>query len=315
MARGDPGTSGDRRVTYAWHHLAVLAGCLALVRPLAAARWTWREPRTALLVWQAVAFAGVLSLVGTVLAAGLAPYRRGVLVSVLLFGRDLVTDHLPAGLGPVRLGVTAAGLATVAWLAASTTGCALRAARTRRRHRTLLGVLASPDRLHGALVIDHPTAAAYCLPGRPADVVVSTGTLGLLTADQLAAVLEHERAHARERHHLLLLPFSALSRAVPRSTVVRHVADAVALLVEMRADDHAARRHGTGTLAAALGRFGAAVADGPLGALGAAGGDVGLRIARLTGAPERLPRTAQALALAGGLLLAGTPLSLFVLPA
>ena len=52
-------------------------------------------------------------------------------------------------------------------------------------------------------------------------------------------MLAHERAHARERHDLVLLPFTALCRAFPWSGSAQRAYAAVALLIEMLADDHA----------------------------------------------------------------------------
>jgi hypothetical protein len=54
-------------------------------------------------------------------------------------------------------------------------------------------------------------------------------------------VLAHERAHLRARHDLVLIPFTSLRRAFPRSRVIAHSYRTVALLVEMMADDHALR--------------------------------------------------------------------------
>ena len=67
--------------------------------------------------------------------------------------------------------------------------------------------------------------------------MVSAGVLDLLDDGQLAAVLSHERAHARARHDLVLLPFAALCRALPGVRWARTAEEAVALLVEMAADD------------------------------------------------------------------------------
>src|SRR5919106_697635 len=56
------------------------------------------------------------------------------------------------------------------------------------------------------------------------------------------AVLAHERAHLRERHDLVVLPFVAWGATAPfvRGMVCAQVA--VAALIEMRADDVAAAR-------------------------------------------------------------------------
>ncbi len=106
-------------------------------------------------------------------------------------------------------------------------------------------------------MVDHPAAAAYCVPGLRSQIVISAGTLDLLDQAELAAVLAHERAHLRARHDLVLLPFCALGRAFPRSRLVRRAHATVALLVEMLADDQALRQRPARELATALLRVGA----------------------------------------------------------
>ena len=41
--------------------------------------------------------------------------------------------------------------------------------------------------------------AAYCVPGRPATIVLTSGALAVLDPAQLTAVLAHERAHLAGR--------------------------------------------------------------------------------------------------------------------
>ena len=131
----------------------------------------------------------------------------------------------------------------------------------RHRQRELLALLAHGDpKVPGALVIDYPAAAAYCLPGIRSQIVVSAGTLDLLAPAELTAVLAHERAHLRARHDLVLIPFTSLRRTFPRSRVIAQSYRTVALLVEMMADDRALRVRGLlrRELATALLRFGTA---------------------------------------------------------
>lgn len=114
--------------------------------------------------------------------------------------------------------------------------------------------------------------------------MISAGALKLLSRDELAAVLAHEMAHVRERHDLVLLPFSALRRALPWSQVVRDAQDAVGLLVEMAADDRARRHCSPRRLATALLRFGTAGSiPAPQGMLGSVGSQASvlLRVQRL----------------------------------
>ena len=115
----------------------------------------------------------------------------------------------------------------------------------RRRQRELLALLAHGDpKVPGALVIDYPAAAAYCLPGIRSQIVVSVGTLDLLAPAELTAVLAHERAHLRARHDLVLIPFTSLRRAFPRLAGVAEAHRTVALLVQTMADDRALRFRG-----------------------------------------------------------------------
>ncbi len=69
--------------------------------------------------------------------------------------------------------------------------------------------------------------------------MLSQGAIDSLSAAELQAVLKHERAHARGRHDLVLLPFVALSRAFGWVPFARTARQAVAVLLEMIADDHA----------------------------------------------------------------------------
>jgi Zn-dependent protease with chaperone function len=50
----------------------------------------------------------------------------------------------------------------------------------------------------GAVVLDDPRPVAYCVAGRPAAIVVTSGAVAVLDKAQLAAVLAHERAHLAE---------------------------------------------------------------------------------------------------------------------
>ena len=133
-----------------------------------------------------------------------------------------VAGALPAVLMAVRLACLAAGLALLALLCWVLVAASVAAVQARRRQRALLTLLAHGDpKVPGALVVDYPTAAAYCLPGLRSKIVVSVGALELLGRGELAAVLAHERAHLRERHDLVLLPFTALRRAFPRQRRAR----------------------------------------------------------------------------------------------
>jgi Zn-dependent protease with chaperone function len=294
------------------------------------ASWPRRSPAAAILLWQALGLASGLAAVGTLLGLAMPASNIGVVRSTLhvatlfrtgglvaLFrvaGAFWAKGTVPTIVVAMRLACLAAGLAlfvSLCWVLFAA-GCAVLQAR--RRQRVLLTLLAYGDpKVPGALVVDHPTAAAYCLPGLRSHIVVSVGTLKLLGRGELAAVLAHERAHLRERHDLVLLPFTALRRAFPKSATCTDAHQAVALLVEMLADDRALRTRPARELVSALVRFGTAgTCPAPAGALAAAEGEVAARVTRLLQPVRPLPAVAVAAICLAAALLIAAPVTLLV---
>lgn len=267
----------------------------------------------AILCWQAIGLGAGLSAMGMPIALGLAPYEMGTGSALLTLVGDLWHSTLPAGLGVAHLGLVGIGLGIGAVLLTTTVRSIHGTVRAQRRHRELLTLVARRDpAVPGALVLDHPSAAAYCLPGVRPRVVVSAGALDLLDPAELEAVLAHERAHAQERHDLVLLPFTALCRALPWVRWVRQAHERVGLLVEMRADDKARELHADAPLAGALRRF-ADAGDriSPAGTLGLGHRDLDVRMQRLLIA-GRPPRLIGAAALAVTSTAAYLPIGLFL---
>ncbi|WP_229399828.1 M56 family metallopeptidase [Micromonospora okii] len=300
-------------MAYALHFAVSALACYLTAQVLAASTWTWRAPRVAIVCWQAVGLALGLSAMGVPMALGLAPYGLPTGSALLALAADLSHGTLPAGLGAVHLGLVGVGFGIAAVLLTTTVRSVHATVRAQRRHRDLLTLVARRDpEVPGALVLDHPSAAAYCLPGVRPRVVVSAGALSLLDRAELEAVLTHERAHAQERHDLVLLPFTALCRALPWFGWVRDAHERVALLVEMRADDKARELHAEAPLAGALRRFAAAGHRiTPAGALGLGDRDLDVRVQRLMVA-DRPPRLIGAAALAVAATLVVLPTSLFL---
>jgi len=331
--------------------LAVVAITSALgASALPRATWPRRSPAAAILLWQALGLASGLAAVGTLIGLALPASDGGLVRSVLhagallrdgdvfgvaaMFGLSGArTAHVagavsaagaapaagsggswPAMILAVRLTCLAAGLALLTllcWVLLAVLAAALQA---RRRQRELLTLLAHGDpKVPGALVVDHPSAAAYCLPGLRSRIVVSVGTLELLGRRELAAVLAHERAHLRERHDLVLLPFTALRRAFPRSATCTDAHRSVALLVEMLADDRALRGRPARELVSALVRFGTAgTCPAPAGALAAGEGEVAARVTRLLKPVRPLPAVAVLAICLSAALLVAAPVTLLL---
>lgn len=305
---------------------AVAIGSVRGSAALGAARWPRRSPGAAILLWQALGLGGGLAAVGTLLDVGVMSQQGttvagGVaqMVSAAASGR-LVPAGQPAFLAILRLASLVMGLALFAILCWVLVDSSVAVIRARRRHRALLALLAHGDpKAPGALVVDHPAAAAYCLPGLRSQIVVSVGTLDLLRPAELAAVLAHERAHLRERHDLVVLPFTALRRAFGWSTICAEAHQSVALLIEMLADDRALRARPARALAGALARFGTAGCGGnaPAGALAASGaareGEMAARVTRILTPAPRLPAVARAGICCSAMLLVAVPVALLVL--
>jgi Zn-dependent protease with chaperone function len=334
---------------------AVAIGCVVAAHLLAGASWPRRSPAIAIALWQALGLGWGVATVGTLAGIGAAGVRDAAgsgVTSVatgsaraagLVFGAGTAArgwDVLTA----LRVLSLIAGillLTLLCWILLAAVHAVLRA---RHRQRALLGLLAYDDpKVPGALVVDHPAAAAYCVPGLRSAIVISAGALDLLDQAELAAVLAHERAHLRARHDLVLLPFTALLRAFRWSAVAREANREVALLVEMMADDRAQRRLPARELATALLRVGAyGGGRAPIGALAIAGrpaatgmvataaalgcaqspgppgptmdGELAARVARLLRPPPALPVPAVILLGAVAALLVVAPALALLLP-
>jgi Zn-dependent protease with chaperone function len=136
-----------------------------------------------------------------------------------------------------------------------------------------------------AVVIDAREPAAYCIAGRPHAVVITTAALATLTEPQLAAILAHERAHLDGRHPEIVAIARSLAATFPGLRLMTEGAHHISRLIEMCADDTAARAHGPQPiLDGILALTGAAPA--PAGALGAAGASVLARVERLATARD-----------------------------
>ncbi len=305
---------------------AVAAASVPCARAMTRAAWPRRSPATAILLWQALGLAGGMAAIGALVAVGVSGQRvrSGVvdglppLARQLAYGQ-LVAPDQPTGPALLRLAALVAGVALFAALGGMLALAFADAVGARRRQRELLALLAHGDpKVPGALVVDHPAAAAYCLPGIRSQIVVSVGTIDLLAPAELTAVMAHERAHLRARHDLVLIPFTSLRRVFPRSRAISQAYRTVALLVEMMADDRALRVRGllARELATALVRFGTAGTDcAPAGAMAAAEGELTARVSRLLTPLPPLPRAAQAaIMLAAGLTVALPLLLLLVTP-
>ncbi len=299
--------------------MSALAFCivaLVLVGPvpalLARASWPLRAPRAAIVLWQAIALAAVLSA-----------FSAGIAIASRLFvpgpdGRPTATltseiAVLGWPLWTLYVIVFALTLMIGARLIVAVLQVAVATRRRRARHRMVVDLVgmsrdAVPTpvrRPSGLRILGVAQPMAYCLPGvRSSRVVVSEGALTTLSEAEIAAILTHEHAHLRARHDLVLEMFTTVHAAFPRFVRSGSALDAVRLLIELLADDAAVRVAGPTPLARAL----VACAGGhtPSGALAAGGPTTVVRVQRLCGEGNSLSLAVAAYTAAAAILVVPT---------
>ncbi|HXY65820.1 MAG TPA: M56 family metallopeptidase [Mycobacterium sp.] len=296
--------------------LAFTVLAVMLVGPVPAllsrAKWPLRAPRAAMVLWQAIAVAAVLSA----FSAGIANASRLFLPGP--DGRPTATPIADIGrlgwpLWTLDVAVLALTLLIGARLAMAVVRVAITTRRRRAHHRMLVDLLGvAPDAVSARAcaqerdlrVLEVAQPLAYCLPGVRSRVVVSEGALDSLSETEVAAILSHERAHLRARHDLVLEAFTAAHAAFPRFVRSANALDAVRLLVELLADDAAVRAAGRAPLARAL----VTCASGrtPMGALAAGGAHTLLRVRRLSGCGNSLVWSMAAYLAAAAILVVPT---------
>jgi Zn-dependent protease with chaperone function len=282
--------------------LMAYATVLAAFGPSALRRGSWagRAPRLAILAWQSL----TVAVIGAAVLAGLT-----VVVPTSTFSMDMA-EFLNACVSMLRAAYATPGgaIGTTIGIAVSTgttaralygVGAELTGAwRERRRHLAVLEMVARQDARLGVLVVDHGAATAYCLPGRGGQIVLTTSTLAALDDRQLPAVLAHERAHLRGRHHLLVALSRGLRRAFPVIPLFRVAAEEISRLTELVADDAAVKAADRLTVADAL----LTLADdqtAPTPALAASSRHTGQRVRRLL---ARKPPLKAVVVIPGGVL-------------
>ncbi|MEU8413099.1 M56 family metallopeptidase [Amycolatopsis japonica] len=253
-------------------------------------------PGTALAWWLLTAVGVLAGTLGAVLLLVLPDHGPAGAITRILHECWAAVGHsgLP-GLDPV------AGTFAAIALAIAAARLALSTARRRKRstllHRRHLDVIRlSGSRPGPTLWLPDDRPIAYSLGGRDGLIVASQGLAGRLSSRELAAVLAHERAHLRGRHHFLAGCAETLGRTLRFVPLMRELPGAVRLLVELAADRAAAAGHGPDTVRSALL------------SIQAADGDTALRLrwlARHPSGPSRFPERVRAVA--GGTLALFAP--------
>ena len=152
-------------------------------------------------------------------------------------------------------------------------------ARVRAEHVAMLRLAARMDDTSPTtLWLAHDRPLAFSLAGRPGVVVATEGLARRLRADEVAAVLAHERAHLRGHHHVLVTIADVLGAVFSFLRLFGEAPVAMRELVEIAADLVAVRSCGVDAVRSAL-------------AMGSDAVDVRLaRLGRTAGTPNRVCR-------------------------
>ncbi|MEV0896034.1 M48 family metalloprotease [Actinoplanes sp. NPDC049802] len=159
---------------------------------------------------------------------------------------ELPLTASPLGISDAYVRADTAGEPWVSWLAVAMLLTAqiglARVWRTHRRDTAYARRYTGLPTVDGQVVIlDDDRAEAFAVPGGDGRIIVTTGMRAALDDTQYSALLAHERAHLRSRHHRLVL-LAHLSAAVHPAfrLLTRHIDH----LVERAADERAAAELG-----------------------------------------------------------------------
>jgi len=238
--------------------LLAAAGVLGFLAP----RWLdrladpRRDPRVALGAWLAsqAMFVGVIAAVPIVL--WVRPGERWHILpsATLVCAQSLRESGTVPWFFVLEAAICAAALAAIVRIVVVVSRRLLRYRRITDEHAWTLRLVGRRDpaeaddvyHLHGHRF------AAYSIGGREPAIALGTG-LASLAPGARDAVLAHERAHLRGRHHALVAWADALAAALSIVPLARVGAIWIRILVELSADRHAAAMCGPGAVCDALG--------------------------------------------------------------
>ena len=220
--------------------LLVSSGIALLILPgLLTHRWNHLTPRD----WTLLNF--------TSLRIGLWAVQAGLALSAApTVLRSLGVEHAAVAchelFGPMLPGGPVMGWTSamaLVWLQ-------LRVRQSYRRVRSALEVMrvetwvGAHSLIDGVDVVRVPTyePLAYALGGPPPQVVISEGLVDVLSEQELAAVVRHERSHLEHHHQRHLSLAAAADASVGWIRPVRRSIDALRLGIERWADEDAAAR-------------------------------------------------------------------------
>lgn len=202
-----------------------------------------RHPRGELVAWQVATWSAVLCTISalTVLAvpwASDATSLPQLLERCLRQAGSSDSTWLPLA---ARIAVGVVLFLVVGRLIATVALQSRRHRIQRLWHRRTLDMVASRDAVRDRWTVRSDVAMVYCVPGRCARVVFTSEALRRLDDAEQDAVCAHERAHLRCKHHRLVSSANLLASAFPGVELFARAERRTRSLVEVHADQVAAR--------------------------------------------------------------------------
>ena len=295
--------------------LCIAATILLLGPRVAVTAWGQQAPRLAIAMWQALTVSAVITavLAGVTLLIPITALAGGLGAIVHACAVSISTAYGSSGFLPGKLlGAFLAGVLPV-WVMICAARVLFGSWRSRRRLRRSLTLLAEPGTRREVVVIDSSAPAAFCVPGRAGQIVVTQGALDRLSAHEMDGVLAHERAHLRGRHDLAVALSEILARAFPSIRLFQVATHETRRLIELLADDAAARRVDRINVASAI--VSLAEMKAPAAAFAMAQDAAAFRVSRLLAPGPPLEPWRYRIAVVGALAVVIAPLLIAGYPA
>lgn len=218
--------------------ILLLAGVSAVVTHT---KWPYRAPCAALCLWLAGCVAALTGLL-TASYAMVVHFEEIAQHQILL---------LPVDVTAVLVAWGFAGRVLSAYVRIHRKG-----RKRRQRHLQLLTLFGKSVHDLQAVILPSRQPLAYSVPGPDGGhAVISDCVLAEFTREEVDSVLAHEKAHLRQRHHLLTQFSDAWCAVLPKHSFAVRFAERFHGLIEMRADCAASVRCGRRATASALARM------------------------------------------------------------
>jgi Zn-dependent protease with chaperone function len=244
-----------------------------------------RLPHAGVATWVSLGAVGWISTVVFLLKLGIDPTSQPLSQATVAFVRHLSEGHPLRGLGMVEVVGLSLSLDIIVLFCGALTIVGWRTWRVRREQRAVLDLVSNPA-ISCMQVLEHTQPLAFYLPGSGGRVVVSTGTLALLDANEVDAVVFHEQGHHHGHHGVFLVPLQTLSSFVKFLPISQSAPRAIRGYLEMMADDFATSRSSRGAVRSALEKAPVFLRP-PAGAFGVADQLVERRLSRLDSGARR----------------------------